>query len=134
MKGIKKKVLFVLDEKGDTFGTLQKTLVQGLTKDGKPKQIHAMLAHMIFSSRSAYDVIADNRINIHGSNSHPNMAFKKDEPGVDQITVLDFTPYFAWALVNHVIPGEPLPKITKEEIVKFSDFYKIAKQGKLVDF
>lgn len=132
--GTENKIIIALDDKGDTLGTLQKTLVQGLTRDGKPKQIHAMLSHLILSTRSAYELISDNKINIHGSNSHPNMVFKKDEPGVDQITVIDFTPYFAWALVNHVIPGEPLPVAAKEDLKKYSELYAVAKQGRFVDF
>ncbi len=133
-KGIEGKILVGIDDIGDTFGTLQKTMVLGLEMDGRPKQIHVMLSHMIFSSRGAYEIIADNKMNIHGSNSHPNMAFKKDEPGVDQISVIDFTPYFAWALVNHVIHRKPLIKAEKEDINKYNEFYKVIKHGKYVDF
>ncbi len=132
--GIEDKIIITLDDKGDTFGTLQKTLVAGLTQDGKPKQIHVMLSHMILSSRQAYSLIEDNRLNVHGSNSHPNIAYKKDEPGVDQISVIDFTPYFAWALVNHIIPGEPLPNARKEDIEQYGKFFEVIKKGKIVDF
>ncbi len=132
--GIDGKIVVALDDKGDTFGTLQKTLVEGLAEYGRPKQIHAMLSHMLFSTRGAYELVEDNKINVHGSNSHPNMTFKKDEPGVGQITVLDFTPYFAWALANHVTKGEPLPEVGKEDLVRYSDFFTVAKQGRIIDF
>ena len=130
--GIEGKILLALDDKGDTMGTLEKILVEGLT--GKPKQIHAMISHMIFSTREAYELIEENNINIHGSNSHPNMAFKKDEPGVDNISVIDFTPYFAWALANHVIPGEPLPEVTKNNLAMYKDLFRVIKNGKIADF
>jgi len=133
--GMEGKILFSLDDKGDTFGTLEKTLVLGLEMDGRPKQIHVMLSHMLFSSREAYEIIADNRMNVHGSNSHPNMVFKKDEPGVDQISVIDFTPYFAWALVNHVVHGKPLINPDKKYLETHrEEFYKVIKKGKYVDF
>ncbi len=53
-KGIEGKIVVGLDDKGDTLGTLNKTLVEGLGKYGTPKQIHALLSHMIFSSRTPY--------------------------------------------------------------------------------
>lgn len=108
-KGIEGKIVIGLDDKGDTLGTLNKTLIEGLRSEGNPKQIHALLSHMIFSSRTAYELIKDNKLNVHGSNSHPNMIFKKGEPGIDQISVLDFTPYFTAALVNNLVQSIPLP-------------------------
>lgn len=133
--GVEGKIVIGLDDKGDTLGTLRKTLVQGLLNHGKPKQIHAMLSHLIFSTREAYELVADSRMNIHGSNSHPNMVFKRDEPGVRQISVLDFTPYFAWALVNHLLPGKPLQIITDpKDLEHYKDLYKIAKQERFIDF
>ncbi len=133
--GVEGKIVVGLDDKGDTLGTLRKTLVLGLSDHGTPKQLHAMLSHLIFSTREAYELVADSRINVHGSNSHPNIIFKKNEPGVRQISVLDFTPYFAWALVNNLLPGKPLPIIDNaKDLGMYKDFYKVAKQERFVDF
>ena len=133
-RGVKDKIVVAIDDKADTMGTLRTTLVEDLTTDGKPRQLHAFITHMIMSTRSAYEDIYTHRINLHGSNSHPNMTFKKDEPGVENITVIDFTPYFAWALVNHVLPGIPIQECTKENLDNFRELYSVIKQGKIVDY
>lgn len=133
-RGVKDKIVVAIDDKADTMGTLRTTLVEDLTTDGKPRQLHAFITHMIMSTRSAYENIYTHRINLHGSNSHPNMTFKKDEPGVGNITVIDFTPYFAWALVNHVLPGKPIPEVTLDNLMNFRKQYGIIKQGHIVDY
>ncbi len=130
--GVEGKILISHDDKGDTMGTLEKTIVRGLTRNGKPRQVHIFLSHMIFSTRGAYELIEDNKLNVHGSNSHPAVAFKRGEPGFEQITVLDFTPYFAWALVNHVKLGKPLPKIKDTSL--YHQLFEVIKKGNIVDF
>ncbi len=128
--GIEGKILIAYDDKGDTMGTLGKTIVRGFTSDGKPKQIHILLSHMIFSTRGAYDLVKDNRLNVHGSNSHPAISFKKGEPGFEQFTVLDFTPYFASVIENHVKTGKALPKMKEGT----EGFFEVIKKGEIVDF
>jgi len=130
--GVEGRIIIAQDDKGDTMGTLEKTIVRGLTRDGKPRQVHIFLSHMIFSTRGAYELIEDNRLNVHGSNSHPAVAFKRGEPGFEQITVLDFTPYFAWAVVNHVKTGHPLPGIKDTSL--YNSLFEVVKKGNIINF
>lgn len=132
--GVRDKTVIAIDDKTDTMGTLKNTMVKHLTSDGQPRQLHAFITHMIMSSKAAFEEVYANRINLHGSNSHPNMAFKKDEPGVENITVIDFTPYFAWALVNHVLPGKPIPEVNLSNLSDFREQYTVIKQGRIVDY
>ena len=132
--GVGDKIVIVMDDKADTFGTLRNTLDQSLIIDGKPKQLHALVTHMLLTTPVAYENIHTYRINLHGSNSHPNMAFKKDEPGVENITVIDFTPYFVWALINHVVPRIPLDKDQVQDLGKIGELYSVIKKGKSVNF
>ncbi|MBS3167869.1 ribose-phosphate pyrophosphokinase, partial [Candidatus Woesearchaeota archaeon] len=132
--GIDGRIVIAMDDMGDTLGTLEKTVVSGLMEQGRPKQIHALLTHLILSRQSGYELIARNKLNVHGSNSHANMAFKKDQPGTDQISVLDFTPYFAWALTEHLTNGTAIPRFGIEDLSKAADLYEIAKKGRIIDF
>ena len=62
--GTANKVILAIDDKADTLGTLQKTIIQGLSSAEKPKQIHAMISHLILSTRNAYELIESNNLNV----------------------------------------------------------------------
>ncbi|MBI5871801.1 hypothetical protein HZB88_01825 [archaeon] len=134
-----KKMIIAMDDKIDTGGTFIYSVIGKLVKEsalyGPPYQVHLLAAHAILPTLKCYEDLANNRINLHCFNTHPNLAFKKSEPAVEHIFLIDITKYFAYALVNHVIPEKPLDNSAiMQNAGQFYEVMKLERKTALVNY
>jgi len=98
LSDLSKKIVFGFDDIGSSLGTFTNPIVQLFGKE-RPKYVFGFIPHLILTGPEAYSKVYDNRLNLVGTNSHPNL-IHHDEMGMSQITVLDVTKYFAMAMIS----------------------------------
>tara|TARA_Y100000310_G_scaffold267709_1_gene279852 strand:- start:18592 stop:19827 length:1236 start_codon:yes stop_codon:yes gene_type:complete len=131
LSDLSESVVLGFDDQGDSLGTFTNPFISLFRKE-KPKYIFGCISHLILPNTEAFSRVYKNRLNLIGTNSHPNIAYHA-ELGVPQITVLDITKYFALAMVMCGQKGRDPSSVfeySKENLDEVGFLYNPLKRGK----
>ena len=132
LSDLSESVVLGFDDQGDTLGTFTNPILKLFRGDNSPKYIFGFISHLILPNSEAFSRVYKNRLNLVGTNSHPNIAYHA-ELGVPQITVLDITKYFALAMVRCGQKGRDPSSVfeySKENLDEVGFLYNPLKRGK----
>jgi|TARA_B100001971_G_C18256306_1_gene582434 phosphoribosylpyrophosphate synthetase len=135
LSNLSNKVVLGFDDQGDSLGTFTNPFINLFRKE-KPKYIFGCISHLILPNSEAFTRVYKNRLNLIGTNSHPNIAYHA-ELGVSQITVLDITKYFALAMIMCGKKGKDPSlalRYSKENLDGVGFLYSPLKKANLISY